>query len=406
MSQRMTRSRVYTPVEDQDNTSYTNDRTQDAETVPETQTVNRDRENRQDQGSGDTLSQATSVEPSQARFGPEEPAMAQSGPNQTIPHQSEVERQRVVPMVQRSTETAEAPSDALQARVVDADGDEIDPEFVRLRRKIKAETQRRAIIKMRVEAAALEADDEETIEALKEGSKLARPASSRLPRPEPPRRYSKKNRVEYNHWVKDCEAYFIQCPADFQREVYKVTFSLQYVSDQCKTTWEELCLQKKSSIVGWQPTWTDLKQNMLNALGTTKERHLVAFDAVTTYKQGAKESPTAVLDYLRQYWEELGDAYPTALRQSCYFRSLTKDIQLRLQNVPVRERETLSQIEEQANIIYRHIRELNAPAAHQGKRPDRKASSGSDGDRKPQKRFKHGRHGQKGQERPFNRSPP
>ncbi|KAF1365600.1 hypothetical protein EJ07DRAFT_150119 [Lizonia empirigonia] len=153
--------------------------------------------------------------------------------------------------------------------------------------------------------------DSATILSLQRGVPQARTApaapSSNLPRPDPPTTYQKLNRAEFNRWERDCEGFFLQSPANFRTEGQKVDFGLRYISESLKTLWQAHCSSKARDSLSWMPTWVDLKQVMLDALGTPAERRQAAYEALKRCRQRTGDSPTDLLDYLRPLWEELGE---------------------------------------------------------------------------------------------------
>lgn len=189
-----------------------------------------------------------------------------------------------------------------------------------------------------------------------EGGTTRRPPipSGSLPRPEPPHVFKKKDRADYNRWERDCEGYFIRAPTSFLQEQQKVDFGVMYISETLKTLWRSQYTEE-SMLLGWTPTWDDLKRVMLNSLGTPEERRQMAYEQLTKAKQRTGQSPTELLDYLRPMWEELGHTYSPQLQLMSYMAALSADVRDDIEKLPPTMRNTLPLVEEQANIVYRRM---------------------------------------------------
>jgi hypothetical protein len=215
--------------------------------------------------------------------------------------------------------------------------------------------------------------------------------SASLPKPEPPTKFEKRDRAQYNRWVRDCEGYFERSHANFQFEKQKVDFGVMYVSNPLRTLWETNILVHTTATPGWVPTWMELKSVMLNSLGTPAERRKLAYDAIRKVRQDAGRSPTDLLDDMRPLWEELGPAVTPELQMLEYTSALRPDIQADLERLPLVMRSNLAMIEEQANIIYRRKNQnresRDQPNKNKQQRP-RAGSNGLGGDAKPPKKAK------------------
>ena len=217
------------------------------------------------------------------------------------------------------------------------------------------------------------AGDQNALDILaSEDSALKAGSSSRpnLPRPEPPHYFRKKDRRDYNMWVRDCEAYHVQAPSEFRWDDQKVAFGVQYISETLKALWDTHCNEERLGNVNWQPTWTGLKQKMLNALGTPAERRQVAYDTLKEYKQRPNHTPTEVLAHLRPLWEELEDRNPQRQTHE-YVSALMDPIKKDLFLLAASQRSTLAQVEEQANVIYRRLPSSQKEAPQSARRGQR-----------------------------------
>ncbi|KAF2726431.1 hypothetical protein EJ04DRAFT_530282, partial [Polyplosphaeria fusca] len=166
----------------------------------------------------------------------------------------------------------------------------------------------------------------------------ARPTAPRtvLPRPEPPHVYKKKNRADYNMWT----------------EEEKVTFGLQYVSEMLKTVWDTYVTTERRRDALWVLTWAVLKGKMLSSLGTLTERRQDAFDQIKKCKQHQGQTPTELLNYLRPLWEEVGESSEARMVNE-FVSALSENIRNDLAILPQAQRETLPEMEEHVNVIYR-----------------------------------------------------
>lgn len=178
-------------------------------------------------------------------------------------------------------------------------------------------------------------------------------SSSQLPRPEPPQKYAKANRAEYNRWERDCEGFFLRSPDSFLTEEQKVDFGSRYLTENLKTLWRSHCASNLHNNPFWTPTWATLKATMLDALGTSAERKQAAYEALKRCRQLPKQSPTDLLDYMRPLWEELGSSHTAELQVLEYVSALLPEIQRDLFLTPYDQRNTIPKVEEQANIISR-----------------------------------------------------
>jgi hypothetical protein len=232
------------------------------------------------------------------------------------------------------------------------------------------------------------------------GTQIVQPKpSSTLPRPEAPKVFTKRNRAEYNRWERDCEGYFVRVPSSFTTEVEKVNFGTMYISEPLRTLWESHCSVNITTLPVWAPTWQELKNVMLNSMGTPQERRKLAYEKLKTCRQQAGKSPTDLMDYMRPLWEELGPFVTTEIKMLEFTSALRHDIQNELERLPFTMRCTIPMIEEQANIIYRRKgppRDQNDEKAKPKPHQRQKNQRGSEGETKPPKKAKRGKLGQFG----------
>jgi hypothetical protein len=114
-------------------------------------------------------------------------------------------------------------------------------------------------------------------------------------------------------------------------------------------------------------------------------------------------TPTDLLDFMRPYWEELGDTHGPELQVMGYIHALPNEIQKQLFMYPEDRRVTLTQVEEAANRIHRQMarpKPLNEgkPQREQGKK--NKGPKKDGGPKETPKQTKEGSPSQNGPKRP------
>ncbi|KAH5464137.1 hypothetical protein HBI55_254540 [Parastagonospora nodorum] len=278
---------------------------------------------------------------------------------------------------------------------LDQEEDEMRKEIEELRQLKARALLEEELVSLRAMKARYDLGDREAFNPKQLGTTPPGPSQSNalgsLPKPEPPTRFEKKNRAQYNRWERDCESYFVTSPRAFPTEASMVAFGLRYVSENMRTLWDSHCSPSATSL-GWTPTWVELKAVMLNSLGTPAERFQEAYDRIRLARQKPNQSPTDLLDYLRPLWEELGLANTEVMKVTQYYSALRQDIQDDLAKIPVERRSTLATLEEQANMVWRrvtrHRTAVDIPVRTPHSRP-RKVSPNAEGARNPPKKAKH-----------------
>lgn len=274
-------------------------------------------------------------------------------------------------------------------------------ELARLLKWAKEAKEAQQLRTLQLAKAAFDRGDEAPLSLLdfdKDSKLIAKGGGSRaaLPRPEPPHVYTKHNRQDYNMWERDCESYHVRSPQEFTLEKQKVDFGVMYISETLKTLWKTHCQQKLYENPTWSPTWTQLKAKMLDSLGTLAERQQTAYEMIKRCKQRTNQSPTDLLNYLRPFWEELGE-HNTGRQVLEYTASLLDVITKDLYLLPVTQRNTLVLVEEQANTIYRRHGLGNQSKEAKNEQPkDKKRQRDQDqsrGDGKPPKKPRKDRKG-------------
>jgi hypothetical protein len=194
-------------------------------------------------------------------------------------------------------------------------------------------------------------------------------ANAQLPRPVAPVVFTKASRQEYNSWVRDCERYFVEAPAQFPGDVQRVSFASGYLSDTLKTQWDGHCTLERTRDPTFAPTWAYLKERMLSTLGTPAERQRAAGARIKACHQKKDQTPSDLLDYLRPLWDETGRSDPDVWRQDFYL-ALLPDIRHDLEKLAYSEYDSLEKLEEKANALYRVQREMRQKHADHQERKD------------------------------------
>jgi hypothetical protein len=282
---------------------------------------------------------------------------SQGGIDEQLEEQNEIEN-----VGRDETDVEERPreqsqDDNVELRQTDPVLDDLDRELAAEQRWLDQARKRSELARIRALRARYEAGDLTAI--IEDTSSPRQPpavptvSSHGLPRPKEPETYTKHNRAEYNRWERDCEGFFIRSPANFVLEQQKVDFGLMYVSETMKTLWESHTFTEALEVPGWLPTWAALKKVMINALGTPAERRQNAYEALRNANQRPNQSPTDLLDYMRPFWEELGTLAPPEIRVVQYIAALREDVQKELYLMEADRRDTISKIEEHANVVFR-----------------------------------------------------
>jgi hypothetical protein len=178
-----------------------------------------------------------------------------------------------------------------------------------------------------------------------------------LPKPRAPPIFNGASRREHTNWVRGCEDH-LDNPYLFPTEAPKVRFALQYLGSDQRDVWDRYV----NSIDPIQPSWAGMKKRMLETLGTSQEREQKALAEIKDFHQG-KKNPTEALNWLKLRWDDLpppanltrDEIDRDSRRINDYFLSLNEDLQTQLQLVP-RVYTSLTDLEQQANINYRHLK--------------------------------------------------
>lgn len=221
-----------------------------------------------------------------------------------------------------------------------------------------------------------------------------RPTGSKLPRPEAPYKFAKKNRAEYNRWERECENFHLREPLEFSTDVSKIAFGVEYLSESARATWSEKVRSQQADDPLWQPTWAYLKEVMLNTLGNENERGRRAAEAVQRARLRPNQSPSELLEYLRPLWAEQ-PWLPDKSKATDFYNALPANYQKDLLFFGENVSSDLALLEEKAGELYR-LRPTEGRKKEtqpRGSQPKRKTESqgGDEGDEKTPKKAKRGR---------------
>jgi hypothetical protein len=238
---------------------------------------------------------------------------------------------------------------------------DVPEELLQLRRwamevKVRHETETLAQIKKRVEQGDTAALDEVSVSStgnIEFNTTTQRPY---LPPASAPTNYRAKSRAEFNAYVRDCEDVFERNPLMFKTDDQKVGFSKQYLDDQRKAIWKKYCEEMKTKHdQDWYPTWDDLKDRMLNCLGTPLQRKLKAHNTIKACHQRTHQSPTELLDYLQPLWDEAEVIDPDQ-QLADYITALDPNLK-RLMGVIMETPDlTLMQVQERASNLWQDLK--------------------------------------------------
>jgi Zinc knuckle/Retrotransposon gag protein len=122
-----------------------------------------------------------------------------------------------------------------------------------------------------------------------------------MPKPEPPPIYEAKNRAQWKRWTQDCEAFFDTNMA-LRTEASKVSFGRTYLGEAQKSIWEVYVASQKAKPGRYAPTWDELKQRMLDQLGTEEVRRQKAYENIKNARQ--RTDPLQLYTFLSAQWDE------------------------------------------------------------------------------------------------------
>ncbi|KAF1980121.1 hypothetical protein BU23DRAFT_548317 [Bimuria novae-zelandiae CBS 107.79] len=176
----------------------------------------------------------------------------------------------------------------------------------------------------------------------------------------------------------------------FTTESSKASFALSYVSQVMRTAWNTEVASRRSQDPLFEETWDGLQEKMLDALGTRLERRQQAHNALKRCSQRADQSPTQLLDYIRNYWEEL-EVTNEDMRVLDYIGCLNSNITSKINLLAPERRNTVALVEEQASIIYRSKQKAREhPTSGPSTKRAKDTKPNSKGDSETPKKAKYG----------------
>jgi hypothetical protein len=328
-----------------------------------------------------------------------EPSNAQPDNMDSDPFNGDRDREERERTPQNRTESPSVAHNAPERDAVDIELEELEAW-----REKTAKLQR--VAQLRQAQARYVAGDQTALRTIIEGapshSSVLNVPTAKLPTPKAPHTFTKRTRLEFNCWKRDCERYFTMMPANFSHEFAKVDFGAQYVSETMKSLWQAYCADQERTSLAWEPTWEALKAVMLKSLGTVSERRQRAYESLNQARMLPGQSPTDLLDYMRPHWEELGGTHGPELQVMGFVNALPEDIKKQLFMYPEDRRKTITEVEEIANLIYRQSgrkKPSKDGKAEKSKEEPINTPKKEEGRERPQKRKKEGGKGHSGPKR-------
>ncbi|SMY28057.1 unnamed protein product [Zymoseptoria tritici ST99CH_1A5] len=122
-----------------------------------------------------------------------------------------------------------------------------------------------------------------------------------LPKSKEPPVFEGKSRASYDNWVRALERAFRRHEGFAEREDRKVDFAADYIGKLQQDYWERHVdsLNDQS-----EPTWSIIKEVMLNSIGTETERREKAHEKLKKATLGNR-TPEELLEELKTLWKEL-----------------------------------------------------------------------------------------------------
>ena len=191
--------------------------------------------------------------------------------------------------------------------------------------------------------------------------------NNKTPRPEKPTQFANRDRAEYNRWERECEATFRGSPKNFYSEATKIDFGIRYISNTLRTLWDAYSHDNQRKSDRWQPTWTEFKTVMLNALGPQEQRKLAAHQALKSIKQDWNQDPNDLLSKLDTLWTELGQSYPEEQRIMDFVGALLPTVQKDLLLLEPEQRSSITDVNSRARLIWNRYRREKPQRPGEGK---------------------------------------
>ena len=187
------------------------------------------------------------------------------------------------------------------------------------------------------------------------------------PRPKDPETFTTRDRLQYNCWVRDCEAIFRGAPSTFPSGTQKVDFAVRFLDETTRSTWDAYSQDHMRLEASWTPTWEELKAVMLDTLGPESLRRLTAHNGLKRAKQRPDQDPNSLLAHLNTLWSELGD-YPEEQRRMDFMSALLSDIQKELLLRDQEDYNTVSKLNTLARYYWSKMKRTTTLPEHPARR--------------------------------------
>jgi hypothetical protein len=197
------------------------------------------------------------------------------------------------------------------------------------------------------------------------------------PRPKDPETFTNRDRLQYNCWVRDCEAIFRGAPNTFYSDLYKVDFAVRFLDETTRSTWDTFAQDHERLDAAWRPTWTQLKAVMLDCLGPEAMRRLAAHNDLKRIRQRQDQDPNVLLAKMNALWSELGD-YPEEQRRMDFMSALLPEIQKELLLRDPLEYSTVSKLNTIARYYWGKTRRTSTLPEHPAPKRENHSKSSPD----------------------------
>nr|OQO15702.1 hypothetical protein B0A51_17500 [Rachicladosporium sp. CCFEE 5018] len=214
-----------------------------------------------------------------------------------------------------------------------------------------------------------------------EATALGGGLSNALPKDKESPTFEGANRAQYDDWVRALERQFRRYPRMNNSEQLKLDQAETYIGHLQNDHWDRWKRAKEAKPVHSEPTWANMKQCMLDTMGTGPERRQKAHDRLKHIHQGQR-SPTELLEEMKQLWAEIEEDRDTQMVHS-FTAALNPALRLHVLSQGT-EAQTLAAREEQANLAYRLLPRSHAePSASRTSASRKRQGTTSYGRRSP-----------------------
>jgi hypothetical protein len=222
-----------------------------------------------------------------------------------------------------------------------------------LQRELQQEEHRLRLMEVRLRAAQV-AEEIRQLQAIDPTAGTAdttlgqiAPSSGRMPKDKEPPTFEGKSRSNYDDWVRTLERHFRRYPTLAASEALKIDYASDFAGKLQVDTWERHTRQLGDGEV---PTWSMMKQVMLDSMGSEDERRQRAHERLKIVVQGLR-SPSELLEEMKECWYETGEDREDQMVHQ-FITALNKTSRLEMKKYPVPAK-TLKEAEERANSWHR-----------------------------------------------------